>query len=143
MSAFEWLNDIPDEWEPPEELLEPTGDIVANLAIKMLRCEFLGHRVRILLGQFIAEQSLFTVWFLSERKHGAGAKEAVELTLVPSEQVRVVYEAWQRFDGVPTTADTREELTKLGDRRAEARTELENALRTAIDALRHVQGRDE
>ncbi|GAA3435188.1 hypothetical protein [Kutzneria kofuensis] len=142
MSAFEWIDEIPDGWEPPVDLLGPSQDVVANLAIKMLTCDYLGHQVLVLVGRFIAEHSLFTMWFLREGKAAVGAREALLLTLLPMEQVRIVYEAWQYFERVPVVANSDEEAVRLGERRGQARLGLENALQSAIDAFRYAPGRN-
>jgi hypothetical protein len=139
MAAFEWLDDVPDEWEPPIDLLEPSRDPIANLAIKMLSCDHLGHRALALVGQFVAEHSLFTLWFLDEGKSKLSAKESLLLTLVPMEQARVVYEAWLRFDGVPLAVGQLD-AAELGARRAIACEELEKALQGAIDVFRRATG---
>lgn len=133
MPDLGWLSEVPDEWEPPGELLEPSSSVEANLAIRMLSCDYLGHEVRVLLGRFIAEHSLFTLWFLREVKTVQhGLKEAAALAGLPLEQNRAVYEAWKRFEDV-SAMQAAEEL--LGEMRQAAREGLAAALRAGIAAL--------
>ncbi|MER5336943.1 hypothetical protein [Micromonospora sp. NPDC002717] len=133
MPDFDWLSEVPDEWEPPSELLEPSRSVEANLAIRMLSCDYLGHEVRVLLGRFIAEHSLFTLWFLKEGKTSQhGLKEAATLAGLPLEQTRAVYEAWRRFDEVSAM---KEADAILGERRQAAREELSAALQAGIATL--------
>jgi len=97
---------------------------------------------QLLVGQFVAEQSLFTMWFLRADKKGVDARRALLLTLVPMEQARVVYEAWLRFDSVPIATRSLDEAREMGERRAEAGAGLEKALGSAIDVLRRAAGGD-
>lgn len=133
MPDFDWLSEVPDEWEPPGELLEPSRSVEANVAIRMLSCDYLGHEVRVLLGGFIAEHSLFALWFLRERKASwHGLKEVAVLAGLPLEQTRTVYEAWRRFDEVSAM---QEADAILGERLQAAREELSTALQVGIATL--------
>ncbi|MEW2445874.1 hypothetical protein [Micromonospora marina] len=133
MADFDWLSEVPDEWEPPGELLEPSKSVETNLAIRMLSCDYLGHEVLVLLGRFIAENSLFTLWFLKEGKASQrGLKETAILAGLPLEQTRVVYEAWRRFEEV---SDMQEADAILGERRRAAQVELSAALQAGIETL--------
>lgn len=133
MDDFDWLSEVLDEWEPPGELLEPSRSVVANLAIRMLSCDYLGHEVLVLLGRFIAEHSLFTLWFLKEGKASQrGLKEAAILAGLPRRQTRVVYEAWRRFEEV---SDMQEADAVLAERRRVAQEELSVALQAGIATL--------
>jgi hypothetical protein len=133
MPDLDWLSEVPDEWEPPGELLKPSSSVEANLAIRMLSCDYLGHEVRVLLGRFIAEHSLFTLWFLREVKTPQrGLKEAAILAGLPLEQNRAVYETWKRFENVSAMQEADEILR---ERRQAAREELSAALRAGIATL--------
>jgi len=84
MPDFDWILELPDGWEPPDELRTPSMSIEANLAIRMLSCDYLGHEVRVLLGRFITEHSLFTLWYLREAKSSRyGLKETLMLGGLP------------------------------------------------------------
>ena len=88
-----------DDWDPPDELMRPTRYPSDNLAIIMLTCETLGHDIRVLLGQFITEQSRLNIWFLEEVKgSGKSVDETLRLTTFGDEQTRLVYEAWKGFE---------------------------------------------
>ncbi|TWP51592.1 hypothetical protein FKR81_15505 [Lentzea tibetensis] len=96
----EWIAGWPEEWELPEELVGPTENTVANLAIRMLECENLSHKARILLGRFIGEHSLLQLWILSDVK-GRGARDIREVYGVDQDGIRLVYEAWKQFQAAP------------------------------------------
>ncbi|MDG4802940.1 hypothetical protein [Micromonospora sp. WMMD980] len=133
MADFDWLSELPDEWKPPGELLEPSKSVEANLAIRMLSCDYLGHEVLVLLGRFIAEHSLFTLWFLKEGKAlQRGLKETAILAGLPLEQTRAVYEAWRRFEEI---SDMQEADAILGERRRAAQEELSSALQAGVETL--------
>jgi|HigsolmetaAR206D_1030411.scaffolds.fasta_scaffold01205_14 hypothetical protein len=137
MPDFDWILELPDGWEPPDELRTPSMSIEANLAIRMLSCDYLGHEVRVLLGRFITEHSLFTLWYLREAKSSRyGLKETLMLGGLPREQTRVVYEAWKRFDEISAM---RAENSVIGERRRVARKELAAALQAGIANLSRVR----
>lgn len=96
-----WLGELPDEWRPPEELEVPTSDPGANLAIKLLSDGGLDHDVRVLIGKWIAERSLLTLWFLDE-KYGAygNIKLEAELAHLDNTHQHAVYEAWVARSGL-------------------------------------------
>ncbi|WP_162906971.1 hypothetical protein [Allorhizocola rhizosphaerae] len=127
--GWEWLDDVPDEWEAPEELRRPTRFPHANLAIRMLSCEYLSHENRVLLGRFISEYSLFQMWYLDERKESGGdPKEAALLAQVPMNQTRLVYEAWKQLENA--------EGAQLKDA---AQAALADALWEAVAGLAHAR----
>jgi hypothetical protein len=94
-----WLREVRQDWEVPEELLTPATAIESNLAIRILSCDVVGHEVRVLLGHFIAEQSLFTIWFLQEVKNtSVDSEEAILMTGFGDEQTMLVYDAWKKLE---------------------------------------------
>ena len=60
--GWEWLDDLPDEWEAPPDLQIPTPYPEVNLMIRLLSCEFLGFEVRAEIGRFVAEEALYDMW---------------------------------------------------------------------------------
>ncbi|MET9230418.1 hypothetical protein [Lentzea sp. NPDC003310] len=96
-----WLDELPDEWKPPQELEAPTSDPGVNLAIRLLSDERLDHDVQVLIGQWIAERSLLTLWFLGER-HGArgNMKVEAELAYLDNTHQHAVFDAWTSRFGV-------------------------------------------
>src|SRR5262245_58287676 len=91
--GWEWLDDLPDEWEPPAELREPTPLPHTNLAIKIMSCDFISHEACAALGRFVTEHALFTMWYVRSVKHSGRwtGKQAAILADIPYEQTRVVY----------------------------------------------------
>lgn len=88
-----------EEWEPPDELLSPAVAVDLNLAIRILSCEVIGRDICVLVGRFIAEQSLYAIWFHDEVKgSGLGPAEVLRLVNVGHEQVRSVFESWNAFE---------------------------------------------
>ncbi len=124
---------MPGEWEPPADLCKPTRYPEANLAIRLLSCEILGHEVYVSLGRFITEHSLYTIWFMHEVKGaGQGIKESMLLAEVPLEQTRIVYEAWKEFERIDEL-DAPNEV--LRERRRAVAAELAGALKSAAATL--------
>lgn len=135
--GWEWLNDLPKEWETPPELLEPTGDPEANLVIRILSSEVLGHEVRAAVGRFVTEHALFTIWFFDNVKRSdRGMKESALLSQIPAEETQNVYEAWKIFEDVDELDAPREELR---NRRVAAAAGLTTALERAAERLARVR----
>ncbi|GAA1020278.1 hypothetical protein Aple_078810 [Acrocarpospora pleiomorpha] len=138
--GWEWLNELPEEWETPPDLQTPTNNLEANLVIKMLSCEILGQDVRAAIGGFISAQALYTMWFFDDVKSsGRGMREVTLLAVFPTEQTRDVYKAWKRFERVGEQ-EGRDEV--LRDRRIAAAAELAEALERAAEALDRVRKGD-
>lgn len=135
--GWEWFDELPEEWEPPEELLSPSNSPEHNLAILMLSCDVLGRDVCALIGRFITEQSLFTLWFLRDvKRSGRDLKEAALISGIGHHWTRQVYEAWMRFYSSTKTEGPNEGVRTLI---VEARAELAKALQNAVDALAAVR----
>jgi hypothetical protein len=99
--GWEWLDDLPEEWEAPPDLQRPTRYPEVNLVIRLLSCEFLGFEVRAAIGRFVTEEALYDMWFVENvERAGWGEKKSALLREVPMEQTRIVYEAWKVLDAV-------------------------------------------
>ncbi|MFJ4005842.1 hypothetical protein ACIPWL_20665 [Streptomyces sp. NPDC090023] len=95
--GWEWLDDVPSGWVPPEELRVPTGILSTDLPIRMLSSRALGNDLVDLVGRLLSESARFSIWFGSEAKKTASPKELALLSLTTNEQHRHVYEAWTSF----------------------------------------------
>ncbi|GAA3681638.1 hypothetical protein GCM10022267_80530 [Lentzea roselyniae] len=93
--GWEWVDELPDEWRPPQELEAPTNDPGTNLAIRLLSDDkTVGHNVRVLVGQWIAERSLLTLWFLGDMGGARGRiRLEAELAALDSNLQHAVYDA--------------------------------------------------
>jgi hypothetical protein len=99
--GWEWIYELPDEWKPPQELEAPTFDPGANLAIRLLSEEGIGHEVRALIGQWIAERSLLTLWFLRDMGGERGnLRLEAELATLDNAHQHAVYDAWTSRSGL-------------------------------------------
>ncbi|MFG3044350.1 hypothetical protein ACGFZR_05400 [Streptomyces sp. NPDC048241] len=95
--GWEWMDEIPSGWVPPEELRVPTGILSTDLPIMMLSSSALGNDLIDLVGRLLSESARFSIWFGSEAKKTASPKELALLSLITNEQHRHVYEAWTLF----------------------------------------------
>lgn len=129
--GWEWLDDVPNEWEAPPELQNPTPYLEVNLAIRLLSCDFLGFDVRVEIGRFVTEEALYDIWFV-ENVQSAGweMKRTALLREVPVEQARIVYGAWTVLDSV-NELDAPDGV--LLERRKTATAALKVALQEAAD----------
>lgn len=85
--GWEWLDDLPDEWEAPPDLQSPTPYPEVNLEIQLLSCEFLGFEVRAAIGRFVAEEAFYGLRFVDNvETAGWGMKKSALLREVPMEQ---------------------------------------------------------
>ncbi|MGV9315390.1 hypothetical protein ACWDR0_24875 [Streptomyces sp. NPDC003691] len=131
--GWEWLEEVPGEWNPPGEIQDPSNSVGVNLAIQILSCDAVGLNIRVLVGRFIAEQSNFTIWFLREVKGSRrDLREVAIISRTPSVQTRLVFEAWSVFRGALTEAGSVEELLP---KVVAGRDGLSRALVEAIDKL--------
>ncbi|WP_327136051.1 hypothetical protein OG311_38980 (plasmid) [Streptomyces sp. NBC_01343] len=131
--GWEWLDEMPDEWHPPEELKEPSNAAEINLAIQILSCDSVSLEIRALVGRFVTEQSQFTSWFLREVKgSGRDLSEVALISRSPLKQTRLVFEAWKRFQECLNAAGRDEDLfPKI----SASKNNLAGALTDAVDAL--------
>ncbi|BCB88104.1 hypothetical protein Psuf_054170 [Phytohabitans suffuscus] len=135
--GWEWLNDLPREWEVPSELLEPAGSPEVNLVIGILSSEILGHEVRAAVGRFVTEHALFTIWFAEDVKRSdRSMKESALLSQIPAEGTRSVYDAWKKFRDVDGLDAPPEEIR---NRRVAAAADLTAALEGAAEKLARVR----
>ncbi|MGW4290371.1 hypothetical protein ACWEIK_25945 [Streptomyces sp. NPDC004673] len=95
--GWEWLDEIPSGWVPPEELRVPTGIVRIDLPIRMLSSSALGNDLIDLVGRLLSESARFSIWFGSEAKKIASPKQLALLSLTEGEQHHHVYEAWISF----------------------------------------------
>ncbi|QKW35812.1 hypothetical protein HUT06_18680 [Actinomadura sp. NAK00032] len=94
--GWEWLGDLPDEWEPPSEFFQPSSTIEYNLAIRMLAWDFLGRDFSAIIGRFITESSLFKLWYSQLIKGSRRSpKEQAALALAAWECTHRCSDAWQ------------------------------------------------
>ncbi|WP_331742261.1 hypothetical protein [Streptomyces sp. NBC_01006] len=133
--SWGWLDGIPDEWDPPEELLTPSSSIENNLAIKILSSELIGAKISEWTGRFVVEQSLLSVW-LHEAKQG-DAEMAVRLSGEALEQTRLVFEAWKPLEMLLSPRGARPEGRNEVRQQA---ARLVDTLRQSVDALRAMRG---
>lgn len=132
--GWEWLQEVPDEWEPPAELRTPTALPRINLPLQMLAMDILSNDSIDLVGQFISESARFNVWFATVAKgSGRTPKELAMVGQAPGNQLRKVYEAWKDFRGAYERC--RGDIQGfLGEQKA-----LDAALRRAVEELQEVR----
>lgn len=136
--GWEWLDELADEWQPPEELQGPSNGVPVNLAIQILSCDVLDLEARALVGRFITEDAQFTSWFLREVKgSGRDIQQVAALSRTPFRQARLVFAAWQHFRECLHLEGQAEDVAPL---LAAAREALDAALSTAVDTLVTARG---
>lgn len=130
--GWEWLDELP-EWEPPQELMGPAKSVELNLAIRMLSCDILGKNICALVGRFVTEQSLFTIWFLRDVKgSGRDIRELALISNISWEQTRLVFESWERFESNLKSEGSNHDVRARIQASSE---ELVRSLQDAIDTL--------
>ncbi|MFJ1595700.1 hypothetical protein [Streptomyces sp. NPDC088261] len=134
--GWEWLDEVP-QWIIPDELLGPASSPAVNLSIRMLSCNILSKDACALVGRFITESSLFTIWFLEDVKGSSRSMQDVALLLSASnEQTRLVFETWTKFEASLNFQrdgeDARALVRETGDR-------LEMSIRKAVGALAEIR----
>ncbi|WP_410606191.1 hypothetical protein [Amycolatopsis sp. lyj-109] len=94
--GWAWIEDA-DHWDAPEELQKPVPSLNINLAIRMLSRGSLGNEFNVLVGQFISESQMFTMWF-RESKGGHDPRELGRHLIEGNRRTRRAYEAWRNLD---------------------------------------------
>lgn len=115
----------------PAELDVPTPFLEANLAIKILSCEYVGHDVVEALGRYFSEYARSSTW-AARAKWSGPMPNIAALEHIQLAQVRRAYEAWKAFEDLDRL-DAPADL--LGERRLAARKALAAALIESADAL--------
>lgn len=134
--GWEWLDDLPDEWEYPPELEAPTPFPETNLVIKIVSCKYIGHDVRAAVGRFVSEHAIYTIWLTEVKGSGGTAKDMAVLGNIQQEQTRRAYEAWKAFDDVSGLSAPNEVLR---ERRTTAAATLAAVLTDGADTLARVR----
>lgn len=137
--GWEWLNELPDEWVPGDDIREPTRIPSVNLAITMLASQRLGNDIIELVGMLIKENARYSTWFASSAKAGVGSdRDLALLSMLGHEQTRLVYEAWTSYaaafessGGLAAACDA--QYAKLRDALRDAISTLSEA-RKSLDA---------
>ncbi|MEW2417717.1 hypothetical protein AB0953_28905 [Streptomyces sp. NPDC046866] len=133
--SWGWLDEVPDEWDPPEELLAPSNSIENNLAIKILSCEVVGAEISEWTGRFVMEQSIHSAWLYKVKQ--SDAERAVRLSGAALEQTRLVFEAWKPLELILSPRGAipggRDEVRQLAAR-------LVETFRQSVHALRVMRG---
>ncbi|MDT0318579.1 hypothetical protein [Streptomyces millisiae] len=136
--GWEWLDDMIDDWEVPDELRRPSPVINVSLAIQILSCDTTGLEIRALVGEFILQDALFNSWILEERKgDGAGVRQLAQLSAKVRDQTRFVYEAWRGFASALELEGRPEDVSPVI---SNARDRLAAALRESVDVLSALRG---
>jgi len=123
------MDELPEEWQAPADLKQPTTNPSLNLLIQMLSSQVLGNDAILLVGRLIAEQALFSMWFGAEAKKSGTPKELALLTVKSSAVTGRIHGAWQAF----VTAF--EGSSRLAGSAEEERLALLETLRTGIREL--------
>lgn len=132
--GWEWLDGLPDEWQPPAELDVPTANWATNLAIIILSDESVGYEVQAAVGRFVMEQAFYMIWYVREFQQPGPRtpKDAALHADVKSEQTRIAYEAWTAYRDVALHTAPSENVRQ---RRLAARAALATALDSAATVL--------
>jgi hypothetical protein len=100
----------------------------------MLSCDFLGHRILVLVGQFVAEYSLL---HLRSPGKPLGFREQALLADVLTKCTRRTFEAWERFESAAEQDGSDDEVRRNVDAGREA---LADELGKAIAVFKELPG---
>jgi len=92
-----WIEDLPEAWVPPQELMLPTDNPRLNLPIQMLASSTVGNDVIELIGQFVTQGAAFSRWHGAVGNRTKEPRELAMLSLRRSEGVRNVFESWKKY----------------------------------------------
>ncbi|MEV0292289.1 hypothetical protein [Nocardia sp. NPDC050710] len=132
---WKWLEELPS-WEIPEELEGPTNVTAHNIAIKLLSCGILGLETNVLIGNYIAEEARFNIWFLTNAKQSGTARDLLGLVSMYDQLDREVYEAWKRLERC-LSMEISDEERKI--QISAAKEAISSALDNAIETMRRTR----
>jgi hypothetical protein len=115
--GWEWLEDLPESWDPPMELKAPTSIPMHNLVISMISSGIIGNVHIRLLGGLTSEYAEFNLWVPIEGKRLLSARQLLECSSALEEMVRRVYEAWDSYRGQYEAEGARANSASMESRR--------------------------
>jgi hypothetical protein len=132
--GWEWLDEPRPRWETPEALRGPVGSVPVNLALALLSCDFLGHEIRVLVGRFVSEHSLF---YLRAPGMPLTFRDQALISDAIGLCVRRVFEAWEEFR---LTAERDARAEEIGRLMRQKRQALAEELENAISVFKELPG---
>jgi hypothetical protein len=130
--GWEFLGDMPDPWEPPEELRKSGRSSMLNLIIEMISSTFIGNDILQAAGKVLAEYAAFNEWCSPAGAGRLDFEQQTRRSLEISYLTRDVYTSWRAF------ADRFGPVRSVGWAVAE-REALLSTLRRAESELRNMR----
>jgi hypothetical protein len=95
--GWEFLSDMPDAWEPPEELRKSGRSPMLNLVIEVISSAFIGNDILRAAGEVLAEYAAFSEWCSPAGAGRLDFEQQTRCSLEISYLTRDVYTAWRAF----------------------------------------------
>jgi hypothetical protein len=122
-----WFRDLPDPWETPEELQEPTKFPFMNLSVILMGSGLLDHDAIEIHGRYLTEHSLLVTDFLG--RPARSFKHQMLLAHLIDNGIKLVYNSWLDYERAFRATDG-----LVGTYESEYAALLD-ALRTAVEKL--------
>lgn len=133
-NSWDWARLVPpSEWIVPDDIKSPTSVPTANLFIAILASEKVGNDVHEAVGELIAEEARFNVWYATAVNGKVPPERQAAVHAISRDVVQRIYEPWAAF--MRACAAEREATERAGDYIPLADVEY-NAI---LEALRSVR----
>ncbi|MFY1697852.1 MULTISPECIES: hypothetical protein [unclassified Solwaraspora] len=94
---LDWLDDLPKEWEMPQELRAPTGVPFVNFAIVVLSSDRTSNAIVLAVAELLAAKERFSIWCMTKGKEALGERRLLEFSLTANDLLRECWEAWLEY----------------------------------------------
>lgn len=131
--GWEFLHQIPEEWQAPPELLQPPKSSAMNLILQIVTSEFASNDILEASGRLLSAYAALNGWLATAGSKRLGFEGVTRVSAEISFVVRDIYAAWVAFleAFAPTSrvgvADEERRMLVLAIREGASR----------LDALRH------
>lgn len=95
--GWEFLGDMPDPWEPPEEIRGSGRSSMLNLIIEMISSAFVGNDILQAAGSVLAEYAAFNEWCSPAGAGRLDFEQQTRCSLEISYLTHDVYTSWRAF----------------------------------------------
>ena len=92
-----WLDDLPEEWEPPRELRVPTRVPFVNFVIIVLSTDAAPNGVVVAVAELLAAKERFSIRCMTRGKDTLDGSRLLELSTISNDLLKQSWEAWVQY----------------------------------------------
>jgi hypothetical protein len=100
---FDWLDDLPDEWRPPEELQRPTPIPLINFVSLVITSGRASNAIIERVALLLASHQRFNLWCQTEDRNRLPLKDQFVQSIEAMRMLELCWNAWCRHRAVCET----------------------------------------